>query len=228
MSILANAWVLDPAKSPKGNLQVGLGLSLPTGNDNVQDVFETFDKPTGKIVAVKHAVDQSIQPGSGGYGIIFAFYGYRVLGAGFTGFINGSYTATPQDKNGVLTARSNPFEAVESIPDTYLGRIGAEYAVAGVKGLSLSLGMRAEGVMVHDIIGASKGFRRPGYTVAVEPGVGYSHGRWSTRLYVPVAVRRDRQQSVPDKQTTAAKGVYSQGDAAFADYEIILNASYRF
>ena len=228
INVVANGWVIDPAKMPKGNLQLGLGLSLPTGNDNVQDVFETFDKTTNKIVASKHAVDQSIQPGSGGYGIVFAFYGYRILGGGFTGFVNGSYTAAPQDKNGVQTARSSVYEAIESIPDTYLGRIGAEYAVPTIKGLSASLGMRVEGVMVRDIIGSSNGFRRPGYSVAVEPGLGYSHGRWSTRLYVPVSVRRDRQQSVPDKQRSAATGVFSAGDAAFADFEIICSASYRF
>lgn len=228
ISVVGNAWVFDPATARKGNLEVGLGLSLPTGNDNVSDVFETFDKTTGKIVAVRHAVDQSIQPGSGGYGVIFDFYGYHELGAGFSGYVNGSYTVTPQDTNGVQTARSNVFEAIESIPDTYVARLGIEYAVANVKGLSLSLGLRDEGVMVHDLIGSSNGFRRPGYSIAVEPGIGVTRAHWSTRLYVPIAFQRDRQQSVPDEQTTAATGVYAHGDAAFADYLIMWNFSYRF
>jgi hypothetical protein len=48
------------------------------------------------------------------------------------------------------------------------------------------------------------------------------------QFHVPVAVQRNRQQSVPDKKTTGVRGVYSQGDAAFADYSIIWNATYRF
>jgi len=226
VSVVGNAWVFDPVKMPRGNLQVGLGFSLPTGRDDVSDVFETFDKPTSKIVAVRHAVDQSIQPGSGGYGIVFSFYGYRELGAGFTGYASGNYTFTPQDTNGVLTSTTS--NTVMSIPDTYLGRTGVEYAIAGVRGLSLSLGLRVEGVMVYDLIGKSNGFRRPGYSVDVEPGVSFTARGWSARLYVPVAIQRDRLQSVPDKQKTAATGVYAQGDAAFANYEIIWSISHKF
>lgn len=228
MSVVANAWLFEPASARRGNIQVGLGLSLPTGNDNVSDVFETYDSATNKIVAVRHAVDQSIQPGSGGYGLVFDYYAYRELGAGFTAFTNGVYTVTPQEKNGVQTARSNVYEAVESIPDTYLGRVGLEYGVGAVPGLALSLGFRAEGVMVHDLVGGSDGFRRPGYSVAFEPGITFARQHWSARLYVPITMQVDRQQSVPDKQRTAATGKYSQGDAAFADYTIICGASYHF
>jgi hypothetical protein len=64
--------------------------------------------------------------------------------------------------------------------------------------------------------------------VAVEPGFGYERHTWSTRLYVPYAIKRDRQQSVPDKQRTADTGVYTQGDAAFADYLIMWTLSRKF
>lgn len=226
ISVIGNAWVFDPATHVNGNLQIGAGLALPTGKDNVSDTFETYDKASGKIVAVQHAVDQSIQPGSGGYGIIVDLYGYHTLGAGFTGYFSGQYTITPQDTNGVLT--SNTGTTVMSIPDTYLGRLGVEYAVAPVQGLSISLGLRAEGVAVYDLVGHSNGFRRPGYSMDVEPGIIYNHNRWAVRFYIPYAIQRDRLQSVPDKQKTRATGVYSQGDAAFADYEIISSVGYRF
>lgn len=228
ISAIANAWVLDPTIHTKGNVQVGLGLSLPTGDKDVVDTFEMFDRPTGKVVAARHAVDQSIQPGSGGYGIILSVFGYRQLGGGFTGFANGTYTITPQETNGVNTARSNVFEAIESIPDTYLLRVGSEYMLPGDQGLSLSLGFRMEGVMVYDLIGGSKGFRRPGYSIAIEPGVALTRSRWSTRLYVPFAIQRDRLQSVPDKQTTRTNGRYAQGDAAFADFLVMWNINYKF
>jgi len=227
IQIGGTAWVFDPAKSAKGNLSAGLGLVLPTGKDDVRDIFEVYDSTTKKILGANRTVDQSIQPGSGGYGINVSVYAYRHLGAGFTAFANGSYTITPQNKNGVPTYRSNVFEAVMSIPDTYLGRAGFEYAVPNAKGVSLSLAARIEGVMVRDFIGDSTGFRRPGYSVAVEPGIAITRNRWSARFYVPIAVQRDRQQSVPDKFQSAATGRYSQGDAAFADYLIMLNLSYH-
>lgn len=222
------AWVWDPAQPRVGNLQVGLGLVLPTGKDDLRDIFEVYDSATKRIVAANRTVDQSIQPGSGGYGINFNAYGYRTLGSGFTLFGNGNYTATPQNKNGVPTYRSNPFEAVMSIPDTYLARAGVEYAVPALRGVSFSLGARIEGVRVRDLIGDSTGFRRPGYSLAIEPGIGYSRRTWSARLYVPFAVERNRLQSVPDKFQTTATGVFSQGDAAFADYLIMLSWTGRW
>ena len=226
ISVVGNYWVLDPVSHANGNIQIGAGLSLPTGKDNVNDTFETYDKVSGKVVAVQHAVDQSIEPGSGGYGIIVSLYGYHAIAGGFTGYFSGQYTITPQDTNGVLT--SNTGTTVMSIPDTYLLRLGVECAVAQVQGLSLSLGFRDEGVAVYDLVGHSNGFRRPGYSMAVEPGIIYTHKRWAARFYIPCAIQRDRLQSVPDKQKTRATGAYAQGDAAFSDYEIISSVSFRF
>lgn len=227
VTLVGNAWVFDPAASPKGNLQVGLGLLLPTGTPNVKDTFSVYDRTTKQIVASVRNVDQSIQPGIGGYGIIVSLSGYRLLGAGFTGYVNGSYTITPQEDNGTVTSRSSVYEATMSIADTYLGRLGLEYTNPSLRGVSLSLGLRAEGVAVYDLVGGSDGFRRPGYSVAVEPGIGYTARRWSARLYVPVAIQRDRLQSVPDKKRTWATGTYAQGDAAFANYLVALSLSYR-
>jgi hypothetical protein len=226
MSLVGNGWVFDPATAKNGNIELGLGFSLPTGKDDVTDIFQVYDKATKQILGVEKTVDQSIQPGSGGYGIILSAYGYRLLGAGLTAFANGTYTATPQTDNGVPTYRGG-FEGIMSIPDSYLARAGFEYALPA-KGVSLSLGGRIEGVPVRDLIGGSTGFRRPGYSIAIEPGVAVTRSRWSARLYVPIAVKRNREQSVPDKLQTAASGVYTQGDAAFADYLIVSNVTYRF
>lgn len=219
LSVIGTAWIYDPTKVPKGNIQVGFGVVLPTGKHDVKDVFEAYDKTSGKIVAVQKYVDESIQPGTGGYGLTATLYGYYQLGAGFTGFLSADYTATPQNE---VTATGN------SISDTYLGRVGVEYELPTVQGLAFSVGLRVEGVMVYDLIGDSEGFRRPGYSVDFEPGIVYSHKRWVAQLYVPVAFQRNRQQSVPDKEKTAATGKYTHGDAAFADYEIIASLSYKF
>jgi len=40
-------------------------------------------------------------------------------------------------------------------------------------------------------------------------------------------VSRNRLQSEPDKLATAASGTYKQGDAAFADYLVMLSVSCR-
>lgn len=222
VSVVGGAWIFDPTKSPKGNVQVNLGAVLPTGNFEVRDTFETYDKVSGKIVAVQKPVDNSIQPGLGGYGILVGFSSYYQLGTGFSLYGDASYTITPQEVNRVGN----------SIGDSYIGRGGFEYAFkdvgAAMKGVSVSLGLRAEGVAVYDLIGGSLGSRRPGYSVAVDPGISITRKNWSFRFYVPVAIQRDRLQSYPDKLKTWSTGKYTQGDAAFANYLIQWSFSYKF
>ena len=80
----------------------------------------------------------------------------------------------------------------------------------------------------RDDSGGSNGVRRPGYVVSVEPGVSYAFKKINVYAYVPVAVKRDRTQSVPDMIRTDITGVYAQGDAAFADYSVNIGMSIRF
>ncbi len=217
-SITGNAWIFNPTTSQKGNLQVNFGVVLPTGKFDVMDTFESYDAVNDKVLAVQKYVDNSIQPGLGGYGISVGLNGYRLLGAGFTAFGSANYTVTPQEKNRIGN----------SIGDSYVGRTGVEYAFGGASGISLSLGLRAEGVAVYDLIGGSLGSRRPGYSVAVEPGISIDRKKWSLRLYVPYAIQRNRMQSYPDKVKTWATGKYAQGDAAFANYLIMWSFNYKF
>jgi len=92
----------------------------------------------------------------------------------------------------------------------------------------LSLGGRIEGVPVEDVQGADKGFRRPGYAISIEPGITLIKNSWSFSVTTPVAVYRNRLQSVTDKQWTEASGVYRHGDAAFADFSVTANISKSF
>lgn len=121
---------------------------------------------------------------------------------------------------------ANPREQVEatgfSVPDSYLYRAGLDFAAWPAQGLTLSLGWRMEGVPSSDLWGGSQGRRRPGYAVSVEPGVTYTRERHSLTVTVPVAVERNRTQSVPERP----RGRH--GDAAFADYTINASYSYRF
>ena len=86
----------------------------------------------------------------------------------------------------------------------------------------------ALGQLELDLIGSSAGFRRPGYSIGIEPGLSYSYKKTAFSVSVPWLVRRVRPQSYADKLATAATGKFVNGDAAFADYIVIAGFSRRF
>ena len=232
-------WTWDPTKHPKGNIQLGIGLKTPTGDDGVTDTFVTS---TGQ--AVVHPVDQSIQPGDGGFGFTLELNAYRQILPRTILYAQAFYLVNPEDTNGVLTWRDNNgttpgavtstptsagyYEHFMSVPDQFFARGGVSFDLVPKWGLSLSLGGRIEGVPVRDLLGASDGFRRPGYAVSIEPGIQWMKGPVSVNVSVPVAVYRNRQQSVADKLATAASGKFVNGDAAFADYVVTGSVAVRF
>jgi hypothetical protein len=221
-------WLLDPVKSKKGNIQIGLGIKLPTGDYKYQDFFYKTDS-----TPVLGPVDQSIQLGDGGTGFtteINAYYNFsRSIGV----YGNFYYLLNPREQNGVSTARGSTPSASSiayksstmSVPDQYMVRAGANLFL---KRLSFSAGMRMECVPARDLVGGSTGFRRPGFIISAEPGVTYLFKSITAFASVPVAVVRNRTQSVPDKIRTELTGVYAKGDAAFADYLINVGISYKF
>ena len=220
-------WVVDPAKMSKANIQVGLGLKLPSGDYKYTDYFHKTDS-----TKVLGPVDQSIQLGDGGTGITLetnAFYTFSRASV----FFNGFYLSNPREQNGVSTARggvTSPSSIaygsdVMSVPDQFMLRAGASYAV---KQFSFSGGVRLEGVPAKDLVGGSNGFRRPGYVLSAEPVIAFKAKQTQLYLAVPFALQRNRTQSVPDKIRTEKTGVYSQGDAAFADYTINFGIAFSF
>jgi len=112
-----------------------------------------------------------------------------------------------------------------SVPDQFMLRAGTSYAL---KQFSFSGGMRLEGVPAKDLVGGSNGFRRPGYVLSAEPVIAFRAKQTQLYLAVPVALQRNRTQSVPDKIRTEKTGVYAQGDAAFADYTINFGIAFSF
>ena len=216
----AYRWMFDPAKSHKGNVQLGLGIKLPTGNYNYQDYF--FKKADSSIVG---PVDQSIQPGDGGTGITFEFNGFYNFIHQLGVYGNFFYLSNPREVNGTSTARGGTVSAsakkyntdVMSVPDLFMARSGVAFMV---NRFTFSGGVRVEGLPSTDLIGGSRGFRRPGYIVSVEPGVTYVAKKISLNVSMPWAVKRNRTQSDSDKRQTIDTGTHKQGDAAFADYLI--------
>lgn len=220
-------WLLDPVKSPNVNIQLGLGIKLPTGDYKYEDFFVKND--TTKVLG---PVDQSIQLGDGGTGFtteINAYYNISKLIGVYGSFY---YLFNPREQNGVSTGRGSPVAAtaitygssVMSVPDQYMIRAGANVSIDR---FTASAGIRMECVPAQDLIGGSSGFRRPGYVISAEPGVVYRFKEVSAFATVPVALKRDRTQSYADKQRTNITGIYAQGDAAFADYSINIGLSFR-
>jgi hypothetical protein len=228
LRLVANGWVLDPKSHPKGNVQLGIGVDLPTGDKDARDAFPTFDPSSGQLALVRRPVDQSIQLGDGGYGVLLSFYGLRQATERLALIAEGTYAVTPEETNGVRSLSDSPFERELSIADSYALRAGLRYELAPALGVRVELSGRIEGVPVHDVVGGSDGFRRPGYTVYVEPGVSAALGTYSLSLYAPIAVQRDRQRSVGDMRLTEATGVFQHGPAAFADYLVMFSLTKIF
>lgn len=212
-------WLMSPERSPKGNLALGLGIKLPTGNYQATDIFYNVGPNGGPQV---RPVDQSIQPGDGGFGATLELQFFQEVSPALSVYGSAFYLANPRASNGVRTFREalSPVlanEAVMSVPDQYALRAGLSWAPS-LPALSFSLGGRYEAIPVRDLIGGSGGFRRPGAVASVEPGVGVSLGKLTFSLSVPVALWRNRPQSLTDRATELATGQPRNGDAAFADY----------
>ncbi|MEZ5044297.1 MAG: transporter [Saprospiraceae bacterium] len=215
-------WLFDPNENQSFNYAFGLGLKLPTGKYDYKDTF--YNQGSNKDESIESVVDQSIQPGDGGTGIAIDLQGYQTLSNTLVLSTNLYYLLNFQATNGVLTRNgSSEF----SCPDQFAARIGAFYNTS-ISGFSGYLGARVEGVPSKDLVGKSYGYRRPGYAISVEPGIGYNTHKYAINLSVPIALIRNRTQSYEDKQRTIDRGVYTHGDAAFADYLWNVNFSYRF
>ncbi len=229
--LAAYYWLLDPAKNSRGNIQVGLGIKLPTGQDDYEDYSYNVGPNGSKEL---RPVDQSIQLGDGGTGFTLETNLFYNIAHRLGVYGNAFYLSNPREQNGVRTYRETlaptlANEAIMSVPDQYMARAGFSYAFGGiVHGLSAAAGVRLEGIPVHDIIGGSGDFRRPGYIWNIEPAVNYSLKKFSAFASVPVAFVRNRTQSVTDKENSVKYNKHVQGDAAFADYSISAGIAFKF
>ncbi len=209
ISLRFNGWVFDPDKHHEGNISFGVGMKFPTGDSEARDVFEGRDAKTGIITGSQNYVDQSIQPGDGGWGIILQTQAFQKVVGDLYGYMDASYLINPQVRDPATGY---------STPDSYLMRLGFSYAVWPAKGLSLSIGGRMEGVPSTDWFGDSTGSRRPGYAISIEPGITWIYKKLAITVTAPVAVAINRERNFAG----------NAGDAAFADYIITSAISYRF
>jgi len=222
VGVSAQFWLVRPPAENGHNIAFSFGMTFPTGKSSAKDTVETVN---GRQTVT---VDQSIQPGSGGYGISVGTQAYQRVKRAVL-YASGSYLITPQESNGTpsfsiggVTLKPNPLTSTMSIPDQYLADGGVAYPLPKIKGLAFKTGLRYEGIKVRDLIGGSLGFRRPGYALSIEPGFQYERGRDTWSFNLPVALQRNRKRSVPDQIQGGA------GDAAFADYMLLFGYSRRF
>ncbi|MBK8557811.1 MAG: hypothetical protein IPL65_19620 [Lewinellaceae bacterium] len=220
-------WLTNPEAMGKGNISVGLGLKLPTGNPGVSDDFHKIGAD-GQDSLVRRPVDQSIQPGDGGLGFNLEVQGFRQIFHRGTLYVNGFYLFNPRNTNNTLTRGTlngvDPLIAYLSVADQFAARLGVNYLIWPQKSMVLSLGARAEGVPAKDALGESDGFRRPGYIVSAEPGLYFMHRATNFFLTVPVALYRNRVKSTYDRADPSGQ---RHGDAAFADYLVNVGAVWR-
>jgi len=228
----APAGVIAPSGGRRGNVRLSIGVDMPTGEKDARDYRRVYDANAPGEMRVDPnpvIVDQSIQPGDGGWGIpidIFAYYNFTDR---LSSYFQGSYLITPEGNNGVPTGRGGAGEAIMSIGDTFMARAGLEYAAFPQHGLSFSLGLRTEGQPSEDLFGSSMDFRRPGMNIAVEPGVTWMKNGWSASLLWPIVFYNNRFQSIPDQNASPLpNGSARHGDAAFAQSYVMFVVGKQF
>jgi len=200
--LVGNFWLFSPEKFKEGNIGLGLGVKFPTGDYQATDIRYRTNGP------MLGYVDNSIQPGDGGWGALLEIQAFQKVWDNTFAYLNGTYLLNPEQQTSIGN----------SIWDAYVGRVGLHYAIWPSQGLALSLGARIEGVPPEDAIGGSRGARRPGYAVSVEPGLTWAFRRAAFSLTAPVALYRHRQSNFQGRD----------GDAAFSDFLILANVTYRF
>jgi len=215
--ISAYKWLWKPTSGQKGNIQLGLGVKLPTGDYKYQDYFVRND--TTKILA---PVDQAIQLGDGGTGITTELSAFYALSKMFNVYVQGYYLINPREQNGTSNLKgrnaSPPQVAnnttVMSVPDQYSLRAGANLQT---QKMVLTAGIRYEVVPENDLIGGNKGFRRAASISSVEPGLTYKMKSSQLFVYMGIPFKRNIIQNTQNDMTPAA----------FADWVISFGAQFK-
>jgi hypothetical protein len=159
--------------------------------------------------SIRYPVDQSIQPGDGGWGYIAQVQAFATTFHNAIAYVSGSYLVNPRKLSEV--AKDPGTNVFWSVPDVYSSRAGLAVAFWPRLGMSGSFGARLDGQPVRDLIGgADAGFRRPGYSVALDPALALTSGPNEITVSAPFRVAANRQASVLDLQT----GNHGGGDFA--------------
>jgi hypothetical protein len=224
--LIANAWLLDPSTHPNENFSAKFGLKTPTGAASKKDYSY---RETGPVL---RPVDPAIQPGTGGWGLVFGAQAFKKIYAHASVYADAIYLSNPKEMNGTESPFGDVPELtfndigyiIDSVPDQYSLRAGISHEVPPIKGLSGMFGLRMDGVNASDLFGGSDGYRLPGYSVSIEPGVSFAYGKNFFSVNVPVTVRGHGSKTLADIRT----GNPVAGTVTIADSQLILSYSRRF
>jgi hypothetical protein len=191
-------------------------VKLPTGSHKAADRYFLADG-----TAIQYPVDQSIQPSDGGWGVILQSQVYRRLLAHGIAYAGGSYLLSLRKMSDVA---KGPGDSVYwSVPDTYTARAGVASLLWPRMHISASLGGRVDGQPVRNLIGGGNlGFRRPGYTWSVDPGIAITGVSTEILVSAPIRVAANREPSLLD--LTTGKG----GGGDFAARVLFVSYARRF
>lgn len=207
LSIYGQRLLFDPKTHPFGNIALGLGMKLPTGNWNLK---AHIPDETGLNYRRRAVYPAAIMPGDGGVGVLVGFSAYKMprkpgFLRSFTFSASANYLINPAATNGtqsIVSTLGVPLtpnflnRLTNSVTDSYDVGLGVSWRPPYVwdkpwlKGLRFNAIGKCEGVPKHDLIGSSRGFRQPGYSMSIGPGVSYTHGKDTILVETPIVFAR--------------------------------------
>lgn len=93
--------------------------------------------------------------------------------------------------------------------------------------MSLSAGLRDEGVPFNDLVGANNGRRRPGHNLSFEPGIIYKIKTASVYVYVPAIISRKVKQDLTDVRAGQITGVHDMLSGTSGNYSVFVGAIFK-
>ena len=186
--LVGTMWIWDPMYIPRGNIALGLGLKAPTGSHTATDYNWVATGDSAKTI-----LDQSVQLGDGGWGIILKADGFRRLDERSFVYAAGEYLATTKEHTTVVSPRRT--DQMVAVPDLYSARVGASRVVSPKHGLALSLGMRQDATTRGDLFGGrDMSFRRPAMVGYIDPGLSLTSRKGTFYVNTPIRAYQDFRQ----------------------------------
>jgi hypothetical protein len=216
INLIGNLWLGAPVSHLKGNVLVGFGIKAPSGSNHV--LGKSYDAQ-GAVTNVP--LVQTLQLGDGGWAVPLQIQAFRQVLPRGSVYFSGFYSVSLTQHTDVLFPAENRLWAA---PDVYSLRTGFSYGIKAEPGISLSLGGRMDGTMVRDLVGGRTDFyRKPGYTMYLDPGFALQSGPIQFTLNVPVRVRHNYMTMLINNAQTVRGGA-----GGVSDYVIYAGFSRRF
>jgi hypothetical protein len=232
-------WILKSDPALKGNIELGLGIKLATGDYKYQDYF--YNDPANLTARTLAPVDPSIQLGDGGTGFTTQLNAFYIFNNYLSIYGNFFYLISPRDQNGVSNQKGviaippthkdtlvyiatyKSGEDVNSVPDNYTLRTGVNFTYSK---FVLTAGFRYEGAPSRDLFGGNSGLRRVGHIFSFEPGLQFKFKKGFLYTFYTLPLARETIQSVPDKTYSVYWGSKYISQGRFANYLIFVGYAF--